>query len=107
MRHLSALHIACIAVALVVIDGPLLQRASTVERATQTKAVTLDLRMVPEIPSDFTGEVTNHLLAAPNEVLMLFPEYTTDEPMHLDVEGCDGKVRADDLRRTRDLADRL
>lgn len=51
--------------------------------------------MLPEIPLDFTGTVTNHLLTVHDETLALFRQYTTEEPMRLSVDGCKGKVDKD------------
>lgn len=63
LQHLSVLNIACIAAAIVVIDGPLLQRASSVTRATQTTNVTLDLQLLPEIPANVREAMVRSLAA--------------------------------------------
>ena len=54
-KHVSLLSLACIASALVIIDGPLLQRASTVARVEQTRNVTVELQMAEELVSGFSG----------------------------------------------------
>ena len=92
IRHVSLLHIACIAAAFVVIDGPLLQRASTVELATQSTNVTLDLKLWPQLPTGFSGIVHNHFIRSQTEVLHLLYDHITAEPMRLDVHGCAGTV---------------
>ena len=57
LRYVSLLNLACISASFVVIDGPLLQKASTVVRATELRPVTMDLRLVPELPNGFSSIV--------------------------------------------------
>jgi len=52
-----AIRVATILVALMVIDGPLLQKASTISLATQSEMVTLNFTLAPEIPHGFAGFV--------------------------------------------------
>ena len=52
---LSLLTAACIATSFVIIDGPLLQKASTVKLATITNDVTLHLDLRPELPTGISA----------------------------------------------------
>ena len=55
-RHLGLLGLACIFSTIVVIDGPLLQRASTVMSAPKEPSpVPLDVTIAPELPTDWSG----------------------------------------------------
>ncbi len=54
-KRLSLLGLACIASTIVVIDGPLGQRSSTVDIATITTSIPLAVNITPEVPRDFTG----------------------------------------------------
>ena len=54
----SLLTTAGLAVALVVIDGPLLQRASSVKLTTISRNITLDIGISPELPTGFCGTAT-------------------------------------------------
>lgn len=54
---MGLLGLACVFSVVVVVDGPLLQRASTIRPAAVAggPSVTLDVSMVPEMPRDYTG----------------------------------------------------
>ncbi|KAK5172795.1 uncharacterized protein LTR77_002915 [Saxophila tyrrhenica] len=54
-RHMGLLGIACIASTLVVIDGPLLQRASGVVSVPIDKEIPLQVFLAEEVPTDFSG----------------------------------------------------
>ena len=54
-RHIGLLGLACIASTFVVIDGPLLQRASTVIPAPVDKPIPLNISMAPQVPRGYTG----------------------------------------------------
>jgi hypothetical protein len=66
-RHLSLLNLACIAVSLVVIDGPFLQMASTVVLTTQPMNMTLNLPLPAELPTAFSGFYQHHVLTPTSE----------------------------------------
>ena len=67
---------------------PLLQRASTVVRATQSKLVTLDIRLLPELPFGFSGSAREDVDHAPLNVDAIFQEYSQKKPIVVDVDGC-------------------
>ena len=54
-RHCSLLALACVCATLVAMDGPLLQRASSVRVVVPNSPVTLSVSVSPEIPSYSTG----------------------------------------------------
>ncbi|KAK3725481.1 hypothetical protein LTR37_000451 [Vermiconidia calcicola] len=94
IRHISLLHLACVAIAFVVIDGPLLQRASTVVRATQASNVTIDLNLLPELPTGFTGRVKDGIIMSENDVTSLLRDHITQKPMTLVSSACTGACYA-------------
>lgn len=66
-RHTGLLGLACIFSTLVVIDGPLLQRSSTVITGqVAAKSVPLNISMAQEVPTGYSGEwVTGDTLGMP------------------------------------------
>lgn len=55
-RHIGLLGLACTASTLVVVDGPLLQLASTVRPGKIDRPVPLNVTMAAQIPTGFTGD---------------------------------------------------
>ncbi|KAK5173051.1 uncharacterized protein LTR77_003173 [Saxophila tyrrhenica] len=90
LRHLSVLNIACILVAIVVIDGPLLQKASTVVSGTTTSDVTLYMHLLPELPSNFSGTVWNHRITASLASQLPFQDLAAQRSMKFEVPQCSG-----------------
>ncbi|KIX07977.1 uncharacterized protein Z518_02631 [Rhinocladiella mackenziei CBS 650.93] len=72
-RHVNLVAIASILVAISPVNGPLLQRASTIGNATVTDLQQLDLRLSQLIPKGYTGIVSNR----GDEVNMLTSNFTT------------------------------
>ena len=79
----------------VVIDGPLLQGASTVRRAIQPFNITLELTLHPELPRGFCG----HYFGADGGTWVQTADYVgmVDDillhvPIHLNAKGCPGTV---------------
>ena len=54
-RRIALITVASIAVAIVIIDGPLLQRASSVEISTVIDTVEMTTPLSPELPTGFSG----------------------------------------------------
>ena len=54
-RHFNALALSCICATLVAMDGPLLQRASSVRLEVPQTSIELSVSITPEIPAYFTG----------------------------------------------------
>lgn len=48
-KHFNALALACICATFVAMDGPLLQRASTVRQRVPTDPQLLDVKILPEV----------------------------------------------------------
>jgi len=91
-RHVSILTLACIAVSFVIIDGPLLQRASTVVAAETTKTVMLDLRLPAELPSAFSGAYLNHEFGYTPLSYKTCTDFTQGVPVPLNATECKGTV---------------
>lgn len=93
-RHLRLLNVACFAVAFVIIDGPLLQRASSVVRATQSSDISLEIRFPPELPTGFTGLVTSTQLYESSAMIFLYRDHVKNRPMSLEMDrSCNDIVR--------------
>ena len=54
-RHKSMLVVACVSATFVAVDGPILQRASTVVLAIPNENVTLTMSITPELPTCSVG----------------------------------------------------
>lgn len=92
---MSLLNMACIAGALVAVDGPFLQRASTVRTAEIVSPVNLNVTLMPELPTGFTGILQYGAVDSPLASLNLLPDYATRAPMHISHSPrCDGACYA-------------
>ncbi|KAK3109257.1 hypothetical protein LTR53_017683 [Teratosphaeriaceae sp. CCFEE 6253] len=85
---------ATIVVALMIIDGPLLQRATTVHVATQAKNVTLALNLAPEVPRGFSGFGQNFILHENGMANQVFVDWRNAAPITLDAQPCNGTCQA-------------
>ena len=91
-KHLSLLNLACIASAFMIIDGPLLQRASTVVRGDQPRNVTLQMIMPPELPTGLSGYYWHGSMTQNADIKSLGGDYINDRPMMLNCPECKGTV---------------
>ncbi|KAK5168607.1 uncharacterized protein LTR77_005916 [Saxophila tyrrhenica] len=93
-RHFNLLAFACIAATFVVMDGPLLQRASTVHLSTVDHTFNLSVSITPEIPAYWTGTVGFYLmplvesLQFQNHFLPVYYEFGAGAPMRGAIVGC-------------------
>ena len=62
-QYPSLFGIASLATALVLVDGPLLQRSSLVARATVQQNATLNISLAPELPPGFSAKLTRNGLS--------------------------------------------
>lgn len=85
-RHLRLLNVACFAAAFVIIDGPLLQRASSVVRATQSSNITLNMRLPPELPTGFTGLIKGSHIHESAAMFSLYRGHVKNRPMTLEMD---------------------
>ena len=92
-RHMSLLNIACLAGSFVIIDGPLLQRASTVVPATLSMDVTMNIPLPAELPTGFSGFYEQHILWENDMSTRVGLGYLHHDAIHLNTSGCEGKVR--------------
>ncbi|KAK6440510.1 hypothetical protein LTR95_003268 [Oleoguttula sp. CCFEE 5521] len=95
-RRLSWTICVAILVAVMIIDGPLLQRASKLVSATRTSVVSLNFSLAPELPPGFSGEMHRG---------SLYGEWLDQKrmvlPTHPPCKGtCDGKVVRPGIIRT-------
>lgn len=99
-RHFNVLAIACIRATLVVTDGPLLQRASSMHSEIPKESVVLSVAFTHEIPSYWIGFTTYDLgrkVGAFDAEMEFFPVlkgFLSQEPMKNSIVGCRGKCSA-------------
>lgn len=93
-RQINLLAFAYIAATLVVMDGPLLQRASTAHLTISDRSLNLDVLVTPEIPSYWTG-VAGFLMMPIQEVqdfqtrfLPVYDDYSAGKPLRGAISGC-------------------
>lgn len=90
-RRTNLLTLASFAVTFVLIDGPLLQRASGVTRAKLVRDVSLNISVVPELPSGFSGyqdEAQFENMLSPGALDVSF-DWAAKKPMKINAY-CDG-----------------
>ncbi|KAL9070886.1 MAG: hypothetical protein Q9157_005662 [Trypethelium eluteriae] len=104
-RRTNFIAIASFCAALVVVDGPLLQRASSVSLKVPGTPVELQALLAPEIPAHFTGVMLVNDQNAPvgvpgaavdfsNDFLSTFRNYTAGVEMSQTISGCPGECLA-------------
>jgi hypothetical protein len=98
-RHFNMLALASICAILVLMDGPLLQRASTVRNEIPTGSMPLAVKIAPEVPGYSTGWVdagsesnsnggTQTAINPRKEFLPILEAYAASSPMTGAVTGC-------------------
>jgi hypothetical protein len=93
-RRLSLFSVASLATALVLVDGPLLQRASSVQRATVIERIQLNISAATQLPVGFSVQISDvgawkHTAAAVD----IFTQHIHDKPITSDAY-CDGTCHA-------------
>ena len=89
-RHISKASIASVALALFIIDGVLLQRASTTGLAQQSTPRTLQIMQSPEVPTGFSGNLHDLIFYPTHESVNIVNDWLHKHPIELDVTDCDG-----------------
>ncbi|KAK5681425.1 hypothetical protein LTS10_005955 [Elasticomyces elasticus] len=79
-----------IIVALMIVDGPLLQRATTVHSAVRTENITLSLLLAPELPTGFSGVSQNGALDLSYGAMQVSEDWKNKVPIELNVQPCNG-----------------
>ena len=88
-RTFSVFSIASLATAVVLIDGPLLQPASSVSQATTAPTVMLNVSLAPQLPSGFSGRFGNLNDVLSSDAVAVGHAYIHSEPMNSTTE-CNG-----------------
>lgn len=93
-RHFNLMALACLIAACSPINGPLLQRASTVTTEDLQNLKPIKIRIAPEIPADYTGVVTGRTYGLASLLTTNFTQimnaYSKREDIHLHDTGCAG-----------------
>lgn len=102
---LSLAMVAGLLVAAMVADGPMLQRASSVIVATQSKAVSLSFLLAPKIPTAFSGIMLSQLLFMTHGALKVTEDWEAQNPIVIPVTptcagSCSSKVMGPGFART-------
>ncbi len=96
-RHINLVAVATIFVAFTPINGPLLQRASTVTFRSISEHVTLSIPIAKELPDGYTGMISGRQQQPSLLMLNFTPtvqDYTNRVPVNLTNTGCDGTCSA-------------
>ncbi|KAI9808889.1 MAG: hypothetical protein M1827_007164 [Pycnora praestabilis] len=92
--HFNVVALASIAATLIVVDGPLFQRASTVVNQNVTTSVSLSAQVAQTFPTEYytgivTGRVTQVSVMAP-DFAQVIQDFSLRTPMKPDISGCQG-----------------
>ncbi|KAK4897559.1 hypothetical protein LTR27_004703 [Elasticomyces elasticus] len=96
-RNMNIVAVAAILVALMIVDGPLIQRASTVVVATQSNMVTLNFTLAPEVPRGLSGNWQYDNLVQSNAAIEVAQDWTAKSLIPFTVDppcagSCAGKL---------------
>ncbi|RYP62959.1 hypothetical protein DL770_009500 [Monosporascus sp. CRB-9-2] len=95
-RHFNKVGFACLMVALVVIDGPILQRASTVQTVTAEQPGNFSLAIGQDVLGYRTGWYTGRVREVDTlsaEFTRVLAAYNNRDPIVVRAEGCRGSCR--------------
>ena len=96
-RNFNLLALACICATLVAVDGPLLQRSSTVQSSVPERSVDLQVPLVQQIPSYTTGytvpNIKDTYLGYRGHIKQVIDDYTAGRPLR-PIRGCPGACSA-------------
>lgn len=96
-RNFNLLALACICATLVAVDGPLLQRSSTVRASVPERSVDLQVHVTQEIPSYNSGIAVlgdnDTSLGISSHFRHVIGDFVAGRPVHA-VKGCPGKCSA-------------
>ncbi|KAK5695177.1 hypothetical protein LTR97_008683 [Elasticomyces elasticus] len=91
--HMGFTGFATLLVALMILDGPLLQKATSVRVATKTTNVTIALKLAPELPSGFAGNVINSATWPSGAAIQISNDWKMRAPIVLEMSPCNGTCR--------------
>ena len=96
-RNFNILALACICATLVAVDGPLLQRSSTVHSSVPERSVNLQVHQAEQIPSYTTGytvpDIDQIYLSLSADLKSVINDYTAGRPLQ-SIKGCPGTCSA-------------
>ncbi|KAI4244058.1 MAG: hypothetical protein L6R42_010563, partial [Xanthoria sp. 1 TBL-2021] len=96
-RHFSAIALASILVALVPINGPLLQRASRVQQGRFEQNTEVRVNIAAEIPEGYTGYLSNRAYQPAlltSRFVQVVQEFNQKSPISIANSGCQGSCEA-------------
>ncbi|KAK5174160.1 uncharacterized protein LTR77_001240 [Saxophila tyrrhenica] len=81
--------LASIFTTLTIVDGVLLQRASTIVTTTQVKPATLQFQLLPQLPRDFSGTMQlETLMGPPDHAMTAWNDWLQNASLPMEVRGC-------------------
>ena len=95
-RHFSLVSLGSIAATLIVIDQPLIQRASTIVSTPRSYLTNVTAAIAPEIPWGYTGFQPARLQNSQvmtQPMIVAFNGYNTQAPIISDFSGCRDKCQ--------------
>jgi hypothetical protein len=106
-KRTNAVALACVAAAVFILNGPLIQRATSVERIVLGTSQTLSLNIAPQVPANSTGSMAVQTTSFFGEMNLGYQyPYTTSEfypvvkdqytqaPISGGITGCSGRCAA-------------
>ena len=90
-RHARLIAVATIGSVLVAVDGPLLQKASSVMSKTQTRPTTLQILLTPELPTGWSGVRDINGIQSSMAADMVLNEYLSNSTVTGSFSGCKGE----------------
>lgn len=93
-RSFNLVALACITVALAPVNGPLLQRASTITTASHNTEATLTILAAQEFPTGYTGTITGRAHAVgfvTSNFSSVTQDYVLKRPINVTHSGCQGR----------------
>ncbi|QDS68507.1 hypothetical protein FKW77_010874 [Venturia effusa] len=93
-RAFNLVALACIAVSLTPINGPLLQRASTVTSAIRSSSVDLKIPLAQQVPYGYTGMITSRSSSASiltTDFTSVVFGFNNNIPQNITNSGCAGR----------------
>jgi hypothetical protein len=92
---ISILTAACIVTAFAIVDGPLLQKASSVRLTTTTNNITLNLQVLPELQTGFSANYWDHEIWWNEDAFYVLRNWTYNKPIPYPVPECQSPVSAE------------
>ena len=92
IRHAGWISVVTLTTFVMIIDGALLQRASSVTSTTVTSNVTLNLQLAPELPTGFSGIDKDTAMFQSSALNQIYEDVIGNKALRLRTQGCETKA---------------